>query len=117
MHLATLITTLAGLYTVGVFSNTLERRSPNKLMIFDCSKPKLNGVNCQGLPESLTWDQPGEPKQMKRARKAGCGENNRCSEKNFGKPGWNCDEYPFRSVKQSDDVDQVNRCVLQGHNS
>lgn len=76
----------------------------------------IPGAFCQKWGESFTWDKPSKSDGDKRSTKAGCGSRNRCSKSPYG-TGYQCDEYPFKSVKESDAGGQVNRCVKSGYNN
>ncbi|KAI0582606.1 DNase-NucA-NucB domain-containing protein [Pyrenophora tritici-repentis] len=71
---------------------------------------------CQKWGESFTWDHPTKPVGRSRSRKAGCGSKNRCSKSPYG-TAYQCDEFPFKSVQESDAGGQVNRCVKKGYNN
>ncbi|BCS13777.1 hypothetical protein ALUC_60333S [Aspergillus luchuensis] len=74
------------------------------------------GTKCKRLGTTLTWDKPSRQVSDRRSREAGCGSSNRCSKSPYGR-GYQCDEYPFRSVRESDRGGQVNRCVLARYNN
>ncbi|GLA86454.1 hypothetical protein AtubIFM56815_010721 [Aspergillus tubingensis] len=59
------------------------------------------GTKCKRLGTTLTWDKPSRQVSDRRSREAGCGSSNRCSKSPYGR-GYQCDEYPFRSVRESD---------------
>ncbi|KAG8677551.1 hypothetical protein FPOAC2_03684 [Fusarium poae] len=63
------------------------------------------GATCKKLPTQLYWDQPEKPTRQRRSRNAGCGTTNKCDD------GEQCDEYPFASTSNADDVKAVSRCV------
>ncbi|KAK6953488.1 hypothetical protein Daesc_005793 [Daldinia eschscholtzii] len=94
-----------------------------RVLTFDCDRmPEVChnmcfATNCKHKPKQLTWDKPRSSVEGKRRRTAGCGSNNRCSQKKLGKKGFNCDEYPFASSKQADRGGQINRCVPERENS
>ncbi|PYH67217.1 uncharacterized protein BO88DRAFT_455243 [Aspergillus vadensis CBS 113365] len=73
-------------------------------------------TKCKRLGTTLTWDKPSRQVSDRRSREAGCGSSNRCSKSPYGR-GYQCDEYPFRSVRESDRGGQVNRCVLARYNN
>ncbi|KAE8154310.1 hypothetical protein BDV25DRAFT_147933 [Aspergillus avenaceus] len=95
-----------------------------KHLAFDCSDGQAGdtcmnmcyGAKCKKLGSTLTWDKPSDSTKSKRSRLAGCGSGNRCSKAPYGK-GYQCDEYPFKSVKEADKGKQVNRCVKGRYNS
>ncbi|PKY06739.1 hypothetical protein P168DRAFT_288652 [Aspergillus campestris IBT 28561] len=66
-------------------------------------------------PKNLTWDKPNTSKQRERSSKAGCRSNNGCSKSPYGS-GYQCDEFPFKSVREADRGGQLNRCVLARYN-
>ncbi|KAH7390283.1 hypothetical protein BKA64DRAFT_580300 [Cadophora sp. MPI-SDFR-AT-0126] len=66
----------------------------------------------------LTYDAVSKTVNRRRRRAAGCMPSpNRCSVKSGYQAGFNCDEYPFASVSESDAGGQSNRCVHTGQNS
>ncbi|KAM0274897.1 hypothetical protein ACHAQH_007749 [Verticillium albo-atrum] len=81
------------------------------------------GVHCtDGLfSRVLTYDNPSKKELNRRRRNAGCIKSggNRCTAKNSGVTGENCDEFPFASTAESGQAngDQINRCVPKGQNS
>ena len=90
-------------------------------VVFDCSvTPNACanmcwGAYCSGYEVSLNFDNPSQPTKDARRKKATCLPNpNRCS---GGNPNNSCDEYPFASTSNADDVQQVSRCVPAGDNN
>ena len=65
---------------------------------------------------TLTYDDPDDRAMKARRVKAGCNPSgNRCA---GGPPDANsCDEYPFATTEEADQVQQINRCVPQTENS
>ena len=92
-------------------------------VVFDCSvTPKACtnmcwGAYCSNYEVNLNFDKPNNDKKNERRKKAGCKPNpNRCNKKND--PGNNsCDEYPFASTSNADDVQAVTRCVPPSDNN
>ncbi|KAI1469391.1 deoxyribonuclease NucA/NucB-domain-containing protein [Daldinia caldariorum] len=99
------------------------RATQKRVVTFDCDRmPEVChnmcfAVHCKHKPKQLTWDKPLYDVERKRRLSAGCGQNNRCSEKKLKKKGYNCDEYPFATTKQADRGGQINRCVPRSENS
>lgn len=90
-------------------------------VVFDCSvTPSVCtnmcwGAYCSNYEVSLEFDNPSQDTKNQRRTKAGCKPNpNRCS---GGNPNGSCDEYPFASTSNADDVQQVTRCVPGSENS
>lgn len=90
-------------------------------VVFDCSvTPSVCtnmcwGAYCSNYEVSLEFDNPSQDTKNQRRTKAGCKPNpNRCS---GGDPNGSCDEYPFASTSNADDVQQVTRCVPGSENS
>lgn len=90
-------------------------------VVFDCSvTPSVCtnmcwGAYCSNYEVSLEFDNPSTATKNQRRTKAGCKPNpNRCS---GGDPNGSCDEYPFASTSNADDVQQVTRCVPGSENS
>ena len=90
-------------------------------VVFDCSvTPSVCtnmcwGAYCSNYEVSLEFDNPSTDTKNQRRTKAGCKPNpNRCS---GGDPNGSCDEYPFASTSNADDVQQVTRCVPGSENS
>ncbi|KAG9963698.1 hypothetical protein KCU61_g3595, partial [Aureobasidium melanogenum] len=96
-------------------------------MIFDCNevgdvcKNMCFGAHCAGLGLDFTWDKPDSKTSSKRSTLAGCGSKNRCTKPPYGKDDedepYQCDEYPFKSVREAQAGGQVNRCVLRKYNN
>lgn len=86
-------------------------------VVFDCSVTPgactnmCWGAYCSGYEVSLSYDQASTPVKRARRAKAGCGRGNRCGDQSPDPDGGSCDEYPFASVSEADDVQQVNRCI------
>ena len=91
------------------------------VVVFDCSvTPSVCtnmywGAYCSNYEVSLEFDNPSTHKKNQRRTKAGCKPNpNRCS---GGNPNGSCDEYPFASTSNADDVQAVTRCVPSSENN
>ena len=70
------------------------------------------GAYCRNFDVNLHYDKPSNATKTARRKKAGCGPKNRCSGGGSPDPeGPSCDEYPFASTSNADDVQAVNRCV------
>lgn len=91
-------------------------------MVYDCNvTPGVCtnmcwGAYCADFEVSLNWDKPTNAVKKARREKAGCGSPNRCNDGRGNNPdpsSRSCDEYPFASTSDADDVQQVNRCVPQ----
>lgn len=91
-------------------------------MVFDCNATPgvctnmCWGAYCANFEVSLNWDRPSDAVRRGRREKAGCGSPNRCNDGGDDNPdptSRSCDEYPFASTSNADDVQQVNRCVPQ----
>ena len=87
-------------------------------VVFDCSNTPgvctnmCFGAYCRGYDVSLNYDKPTDAKKTTRRNNAGCTKKSRCSGGNSPDPeGPSCDEYPFASTSNADDVQAVNRCV------
>ena len=89
-------------------------------MVFDCATTPAVctnmcwGAYCAGFDVSLEWDDPSDSTKQDRRNKAGCGKPNRCNDGQGNNPdpsSRSCDEYPFASTSNADQVQQVNRCV------
>ena len=87
-------------------------------VVFDCSVTPgvctnmCFGAYCRGYDVTLNYDKPSDSTKTDRRNKAGCTKKNRCSGGNSPDPdGPSCDEYPFASTSNADDVQAVNRCV------
>ena len=90
-------------------------------VVFDCAvTPSVCtnmcwGAYCSNYGVSLEFDNPSQATKDQRRTKAKCKPNpNRCS---GGNPDGSCDEYPFASTSNADDVQQVTRCVPGSENS
>ena len=69
---------------------------------------------------SLNFDNPSKDTKKARRTKACCLPNpNRCNPPNNGNDPNNnsCDEYPFASTSNADDVQQTTRCIPGAENS
>ncbi|PKY03800.1 hypothetical protein P168DRAFT_327839 [Aspergillus campestris IBT 28561] len=105
-------------------SNNQASANAVKRLVFDCADGQVGdtclnmcyGAKCKRLGTTLTWDHPNYTNQGKRSRLAGCGSGNRCSKPPYG-AGYQCDEFPFKSVKEAEKGNQVNRCVKRHYNS
>ena len=87
-------------------------------VVFDCSitpgvcTNMCFGAYCRGYEVALEYDKPSDATKTTRRNKAGCTKKNRCSGGNSPDPdGPSCDEYPFASTSNADEVQAVNRCV------
>lgn len=86
-------------------------------VVFDCSVTPgactnmCWGAYCSGYEVSLSFDKPSKKVKRDRRAKAGCGKGNRCGDQSPDPDGNSCDEYPFASVQEADNVQQVNRCI------
>ncbi|PWY89147.1 hypothetical protein BO70DRAFT_418166 [Aspergillus heteromorphus CBS 117.55] len=83
---------------------------------FNCNSNQVGGAKCKNWGTTFTWDRPSNRTSEQRTRGAGCGRPNRCSRPPYGS-GYQCDEYPFKSVRESDRGNQVNRCVAARQNN
>ncbi|PLB43355.1 hypothetical protein P170DRAFT_481302 [Aspergillus steynii IBT 23096] len=94
-----------------------------KHLTFDCSDGQVGdvclnmcyGAKCKRLGSTFTWDKPKKNVGEWRSRLAGCDSRNRCTRAPYG-DAYQCDEYPFKSVKEADKGRQVNRCVKTHYN-
>ena len=95
-------------------------------VVFDCSVTPYActnmcwGAYCSNYEVSLNFDAPSEDTKKQRRTKAGCKPNpNRCNKPNNGADPTNisCDEYPFASTSNADDVQAVTRCVPSSDNN
>ena len=95
-------------------------------VVFDCSVTPYActnmcwGAYCANYEVSLNFDNPTAATKTARRTKAGCKPNpNRCNPPNNGNDPTNnsCDEYPFASTSNADDVQQVTRCVPSDDNN
>lgn len=87
-------------------------------VVFDCSVTPgvctnmCFGAYCRGYDVTLEYDKPSDATKTARRNKAGCTKSNRCNSGTSPDPdGPSCDEYPFASTSNADDVQAVNRCV------
>ena len=111
MFAQNLIVALAG-------ASILSQVAAQAEVVFDCSVTPgvctnmCFGAYCRGYDVALNYDKPSDSKKTDRRNKAGCTKNNRCNGGNSPDPdGPSCDEYPFASTSNADDVQAVNRCV------
>ncbi|PYH87693.1 hypothetical protein BO71DRAFT_436470 [Aspergillus ellipticus CBS 707.79] len=95
------------LFLVGILS--LLSLGSAATVAFNCDSANVGDV-CLNI--SFTWDRPSRSVADRRSRTAGCGSSNRCSRAPYGS-GYQCDEYPFKSVQEADRGNQINRCVGQ----
>ena len=80
------------------------------------------GVSCLNMPNLLLWDKkttPGAPGWQftgaERGMAAGCDSGNRCSKPPYG-DAYECDAFPFNSVKPDVIIPPINRCVPRQQN-
>ena len=114
--------TLAGLALTSFLSDVAAMQTVD--VVFDCAQTPgactnmCWGAYCAGYEVSLSYDK-GASQSTKRARraKAGCGSGNRCGDSSPDPEGSSCDEYPFASTLEADEVQQVNRCIPPEENS
>lgn len=107
---------MIGLLGAGLFKYvTAQADIPE--VVFDCSTTPgactnmCWGAYCSGYEVSLSFDQATQDTKRARRSKAGCGPGNRCGDSSPDPDGNSCDEYPFASVSEADNVQQVNRCI------
>ncbi len=92
-------------------------------IVFDCNVTPgactnmCWGAFCAGYGEGLHYDQAIDSVKTARRTKAGCGSGNRCCDDSPDPDGSSCDEYPFASTVNADNVQQVNRCIPPLENS
>lgn len=95
-------------------------------VVFDCAiTPSVCtnmcwGAYCSGYEVTLHFDNPSDDTKSARRTKAGCKPNpNRCNPPNNANDPLNnsCDEYPFASTENADEVQQSTRCVPGSENS
>ena len=87
-------------------------------VVFDCNVTPgactnmCWGAFCSGYGEGLYYDKPNDATATARRNKAGCpSKGNRCCDDSPDPDGMSCDEYPFASTSNADQVQQVNRCI------
>ena len=113
MHSTILFLALSGLSSL---PNVIAQADIPQV-IFDCSDTPgvcttmCWGAFCSGFQVLLSYDKPSKATQKDRRNKAGCGQGNRCKNNSPDPDGTSCDEYPFASTAEADNVQQVNRCV------
>ncbi|CAD6567528.1 MAG: hypothetical protein ASARMPRED_000883 [Alectoria sarmentosa] len=113
-----------GLATTLLLSSINAQETPE--VVFDCSVTPYActnmcwGAYCSNYEVSLNFDAPSDATKTQRRKKAGCKPNpNRCNPPNNKNDPTNnsCDEYPFASTSNADDVQAVTRCIPAGDNN
>ena len=112
-------------FAATLFSLNINAQGDIPDVVFDCSVTPSActnmcwGAYCSGYEVSLNFDNPDQGTKNARRTKAGCKPNpNRCNPPNNGNDPANnsCDEYPFASTSNADDVQQSTRCIPESEN-
>ena len=113
-------------FAATLFALNVSAQADTPPVVFDCSvTPNACtnmcwGAYCSNYEVSLEFDNPSEDTKKARRQKAGCLPNpNRCNPPNNGNDPDNnsCDEYPFASTSNADNVQQTTRCIPGSENS